>query len=68
MILCAFLIWKPIIQFDYVFQPSSPMDEIVDKLQEAVVAAASGDDPVALKQKLLEETAAAATSAIQDSI
>ena len=49
-------------------QPSSPMDEIVDKLQEAVVAAASGEDPAVLKQKLMEGTAAAATSALQEAI
>ena len=48
------------------WQPSSPLDEIVDKLQEAVVAAASGEDPAVLKQKLMDETAAAATSAVQE--
>lgn len=42
------------------------MDEIVDKLQEAVVAAASGEDPALLKQKLMDETAAAAMSAVQE--
>ncbi|KAL8593324.1 hypothetical protein ACOMHN_009977 [Nucella lapillus] len=47
-------------------EPSSPVDEIVDKFQEAVVAAVSGEDPAAIKQKLMDETVTVATSALQN--
>ena len=47
-------------------QPSSPVDEIVDKLQEAVVAVAGGEDPAELKKKLMGDATSAAATAITE--
>ncbi|KAK7111660.1 lethal(2) giant larvae protein homolog 1-like isoform X2 [Littorina saxatilis] len=49
-------------------EPSSPVDEIVDKLQEAMLAAAAGDDPALLKQKLMGDAKSTITTTVQEAI
>ena len=53
--------------FFFSFQPSSPVDEIVDKLQEAIVSAEKVvDDPAILKQKLMAQQEAESNTPVQE--